>query len=230
MLKSLQQSISNQNWPSDEAVAGPHVGDMFIWMPKEHLFILVYLVTVMHSTQTGYLDKAQKYTEKALTQIEHLKGIYNYKAILTSLSFMHHLMVHCVLLTAIDNKPILSVFQVMLLEHIVMCRLIMGNKSLAIAEIAQASQICRTQPKLLQTHSAQLHVLLGLYAMSMNCMSEAEAQFISALNVSNFLKTLCGDLNFTNSFYQQSCVLYFLEIPRKRSSNICKFELSDSLH
>ncbi|XP_058810814.1 MAU2 chromatid cohesion factor homolog [Phymastichus coffea] len=158
MLKSLQQSISNQNWPSDEAIAGPHIGDMFIWMPKEHLFILVYLVTVMHSTQTGYLDKAQKYTEKALTQIEHLK--------------------------VIDNKPILSVFQVMLLEHIVMCRLIMGNKSLAIAEIAQASQICRIQPKLLQTHRAQLHVLLGLYAMSMNCMGEAEAQFISALNKS----------------------------------------------
>ena len=42
-------------------------------MPKEHLYVLVYLVTVMHSMQTGYMEKAQKYTDKALTQIEKLK-------------------------------------------------------------------------------------------------------------------------------------------------------------
>ena len=83
----------------------------------------------------------------------------------------------------VDNKPILSVFQLMLLEHIVMCRLVMGNKSTALSEISQACQLCRQQPKLLQTHRAQVHVLLGLYAMSMNCMEAAEAQLISALNV-----------------------------------------------
>jgi MAternally affected uncoordination len=47
---------------------------MFIWMPKEHLYVLVYLVTVMHSMQGGYMDKAQKYTDKAFTQIEKLKS------------------------------------------------------------------------------------------------------------------------------------------------------------
>lgn len=51
-------------------------GDMFIWMPKEHLYVLVYLVTVMHSMQGGYMDKAQKYTDKAFTQIEKLKSEY----------------------------------------------------------------------------------------------------------------------------------------------------------
>jgi hypothetical protein len=48
---------------------------MFIWMPKEHLYVLVYLVTVMHSMQAGYMDKAQKYTDKALMQIEKLKSM-----------------------------------------------------------------------------------------------------------------------------------------------------------
>ncbi|OXU21657.1 hypothetical protein TSAR_013347 [Trichomalopsis sarcophagae] len=160
-LKQLQQSIQTimaPTWPSDEIVTGPHIGDMFIWMPKEHLFVLVYLVTVMHSMQSGYMDKAQKYTDKALAQIENLK--------------------------LVENKPILSVFQLMLLEHIVMCRLVMGNKSAALSEISQACQLCRQQPKLLQSHRAQLHVLLGLYAMSMNCMQEAEAQLLSALNKS----------------------------------------------
>jgi hypothetical protein len=60
--------------PSVTGVSGPNVGDMFIWMPKEHLYVLVYLVTVMHSMQAGYMDKAQKYTDKALMQIEKLKS------------------------------------------------------------------------------------------------------------------------------------------------------------
>ena len=32
-------------------------------------------VTVLHSMQAGYMDKALKYTEKALMQIEKLKSI-----------------------------------------------------------------------------------------------------------------------------------------------------------
>ena len=49
---------------------------MFVWMSKEHLCVLVYVVTVMHSMQAGYMDKAQKYTEKAFLQIEKLKREY----------------------------------------------------------------------------------------------------------------------------------------------------------
>lgn len=64
-----------------------------------------------------------------------------------------------------------------------MCRLVMGNKSVALAEISQACQLCRRQPRLLQGHRPQLHALLGLYAMSMNCMEAAEAQFTAALRV-----------------------------------------------
>ncbi|KAL1463312.1 hypothetical protein WDU94_015074 [Cyamophila willieti] len=160
-LKQLQQSIltiMQPNWPSDEVVSGPNVGDMFIWMPKEHLYVVVYLVTVMHSMQAGYMDKAQKYTDKALLQIEKLK--------------------------IVDNKPILSVFQLMLLEHIVMCRLVMGNKSIALQEMSQVISLCHQHPPLLQTHRPQLHTLLGLYAMSMNCMEAAEAQFTAALRLS----------------------------------------------
>jgi MAternally-affected-uncoordination protein len=50
------------------------MGDMFMWMPKEHLCVLVYLITAMHSMQGGYLDKAQKYTDKALIQIDKLRS------------------------------------------------------------------------------------------------------------------------------------------------------------
>lgn len=55
--------------------------DTFIWMPKEHMCVLVYLVTVLHSMQSGYMEKAQKYTEKALMQIDKLRSkiCFNFK-------------------------------------------------------------------------------------------------------------------------------------------------------
>lgn len=156
-LKQLQQSIQTI-MASDDVFMGPSAGDMFLWMPKELLYVLVYLVTVMHSMQAGYMEKAQKYTDKALMQIEKLKFV--------------------------DNKPILSVFQLMLLEHIIMCRLVMGNKTQALQEISAAAALCKQNPHLLERHGPQLHTLLGLYSMSMNCMEAAEAQFIAALNTS----------------------------------------------
>ncbi|KAF6197487.1 hypothetical protein GE061_020153 [Apolygus lucorum] len=157
-LKQLQQNIQTimlPSWPSDEVVSGPNVGDMFIWMPKEHLYVLVYLVTVMHSMQAGYMDKAQKYTDKALLQIEKLK--------------------------IADDSGILCALQLMLIEHMVMCRLVMGHKCIALTQMANACALCTANPVLMKTHRPQLHVLLGLYAMSMNCMPAAEKQFNAAI-------------------------------------------------
>lgn len=48
--------------------------EVFQWMPKEHLCLLVYLVSVYHAVQAGYIDRAQKFSEKALMQINGLKG------------------------------------------------------------------------------------------------------------------------------------------------------------
>ncbi|VVC92769.1 unnamed protein product, partial [Leptidea sinapis] len=71
-LKQLQQSIQTimaPTWPDDDAVCG---GESFVWLSRQQLYVLVYLVTVMHSAQAGYMDKAHKYTEKALAQIDKL--------------------------------------------------------------------------------------------------------------------------------------------------------------
>uniref|UniRef100_A0A4W6EA46 MAU2 chromatid cohesion factor homolog n=1 Tax=Lates calcarifer TaxID=8187 RepID=A0A4W6EA46_LATCA len=114
-------------------------------------------VTVMHSMQAGYLEKAQKYTDKALMQLEKLKML--------------------------DSSPILSTFQVILLEHIIMCRLVTGHKATALQEISQVCQLCQQSPRLFTNHVAQLHTLLGLYCISVNCMDNAEAQFTAALQM-----------------------------------------------
>ena len=105
VLKQLQQSIqtiTSPGWPADEEMISTNPADNFQWLSKDHLCILVYLVTVMHSMQAGYMDKAQKYTDKAILQIQKLESM--------------------------DHKPILSSFHVLLLEHIVQCRLVTGNK------------------------------------------------------------------------------------------------------
>lgn len=91
-LKQLQQSIQTIMGTDDGILyicvllkmfllllnflvfTGSNQADMFLWMPKEHLYVLVYLVTVMHSMQAGYMEKAQKYTDKALMQIEKLQS------------------------------------------------------------------------------------------------------------------------------------------------------------
>ncbi|XP_052099169.1 MAU2 chromatid cohesion factor homolog [Mytilus californianus] len=158
-LKNLQQIIQTiTQLHTDEEPDSSNPVDLFQWLPIEHMCVLVYLVTVMHSMQAGYMDKVQKYTDKALMQIEKLKML--------------------------DAHPILSSFQLMLLEHIIMCRLIMGNKTVAIQEIFQVCHVCQQQPRLFTTHGAQIHTLLGLYAMSMNCMEAAESQFHTAIKLS----------------------------------------------
>lgn len=86
-----------------------------------------------------------------------------------------------------------------------MCRLVMGNKTLALQEMSQACALCQSHPKLLQSHKPQLHTLLGLYAMSMNCMEAAEAQFTAALKVIDALK-LCQ----WSRFVFISCYTYAL--------------------
>jgi len=166
VLKHLQQSIMTIAHDDEPQIT--NTTEMFQWLPKEHMCILVYLVTVMHSMQAGYMDKAQKYTDKALHQIEKLK--------------------------LLDSNPLLSSFQLMLLEHIIMCRLIMGNKTVALHEIFQACQVCQQQPRLFTTHGAQVHTLIGLYAMSMNCMEAAEAQFKHAVKMTDTLDLV----NFIN--------------------------------
>ena len=122
------------------------------------------------------MDKAQKYTDKAIAQIEKLRNSY-------------------------DSKPLLlSSFQVLLMEHIVQCRLVTGNKGGAIQEIGNMCRLLQSNQILLQRHRAQLHTMLGLYAMSMNCMEAAENQFNAALRVRNILKKSCNNYYSYDAF------------------------------
>jgi len=161
VLKQLQQSIQTitaPDWPSDNELSRGREVERFLWMSREQLCVLVYLVTVMHSMQAGFMEKAERYTDKAIVQISKLK--------------------------AREDSAILSSFQVMLMEHMIQCRLVMGNKTKAVTELGALTRLLSGSTNLLTTHKSQLHTLLGLYAMSMNCMPEAENQFNAALRTS----------------------------------------------
>lgn len=74
-MQQVIQNSTNYESPMPEIYA-PNGDGGFHWMPKEHICILVYLVNVLHSMQVGYMDRAQKYTEKALMQIDKLRSKY----------------------------------------------------------------------------------------------------------------------------------------------------------
>ncbi|CAL8091282.1 unnamed protein product [Calicophoron daubneyi] len=158
ILRQLHQSIQ-QFAAMDEISDGAAINeiDRFQWMPREHMVILVYLITAMQSMQAGMLDRAKRSAEKALTQIEKL--------------------------SVFDTSPLLTVFHLSLLEHTAMGRLVMGVQTAAAQDIGQACRICQANPSLMYKRLPQLHTLIGLYAMSMNCMKHAENQFKFALRL-----------------------------------------------
>ncbi|XP_034835180.1 MAU2 chromatid cohesion factor homolog [Maniola hyperantus] len=175
-LKQLQQSIQTimaPTRPDDDAVCGPAAtaggAESFVWLSRQQLYVLVYLVTVMHSAQAGYMDKAHKYTEKALAQIDKLAGEEGGDAV------------------GVRGGAVLAWrLRMALLEHAALCRLVAGGKAHALHEIARAAHLLNTAPNAhtAAAHTPQLHCLLGLYAMSMNCMEAAEAQFHTAIHMS----------------------------------------------
>lgn len=54
---------------------------------------VLWQVTVMHSMQAGYLEKAQKYTDKALMQLEKLKSKYKDENLADAAGFHYLLLI-----------------------------------------------------------------------------------------------------------------------------------------
>lgn len=167
-LKLLQQSIQNLTTLSSTdipAVEGiicisDNMSDNFNWMPKDHLYVLVYLISALHSMQAGCLDKAQHYAEKGLTQIERSRSM--------------------------SPRPdnLLESFQALLLEHVSMCHLVTGNRIMAIKQMAQTIELCYRSgsQKLRIKHRGIIRTILGFYAMSMSMIDKAESHFTRVMN------------------------------------------------
>eukprot|EP00088_Acartia_fossae_P036316 TRINITY_DN3750_c0_g1_i2.p1 TRINITY_DN3750_c0_g1~~TRINITY_DN3750_c0_g1_i2.p1 ORF type:complete len:595 (+),score=152.39 TRINITY_DN3750_c0_g1_i2:47-1831(+) len=170
ILKQLQTSIltiTTPDFPKEANFAKNNPYDQFLWLSHDQLCILVYLITVMHSMQGGNMDKAEKYTEKGIQQIQKQQS---YQA---------------------TDSPLISFFHVMFMEHIIQCRIVEGKKEGAVKDIRILCTLLERNPMLMQNHRSQLHTLLGLYAMSQNCLVDAEAQFNAALRTSRETELWC---------------------------------------
>lgn len=166
-LKLLQQSIQNlTNVGGPDALTieeanfiSNNMSENFAWLPKEIMCVLVYVISVLHSMQAGFLDKAQKYTEKALMQIDRLRT-------------------QCP-----EPNHFLENYHIILLEHMSMCHLVMGSRVSSIKQTVQAIQLCyRGSHRYRQKHRPILNTILGYYAMSMSMLDDAEVQFTRVLN------------------------------------------------
>ena len=58
----------------------------------------------------------------------------------------------------------------------------MDNKTKAVSELGILTKLLSSNSLLLSHHRAKLQTLLGLYAISMNCMEAAESQLNAALS------------------------------------------------
>merc|ERR1712121_66677 len=83
----------------------------------------------------------------------------------------------------------------------------MGKKTEALGEMAQMASLLASDSRLLNVHDAQLHTLLGLYAMSMNCMDSAEMQFRRALRRE-------GEASELDSFIQLNLAIVYMRSGR----------------
>ncbi|XP_075249922.1 MAU2 chromatid cohesion factor homolog [Convolutriloba macropyga] len=179
-LKQLQDAIKVLTQSNLDGIRSKNPAEQFQWMKTEHMCILAYLITVIHHSSGGSLEKAKKYAEKALSQIEILNSSNEFtdqqdqsasSSTSTSGGGSNHSL----------HDQLLLKLHVMLIESAVQCDLVMGQKQLAIKKMAQVVSIGSRIENFFERFGPQIHMLLGLYSMTMNIMDNAEAQFQSVL-------------------------------------------------
>jgi MAternally-affected-uncoordination protein len=161
-LNILAQRLENQNEQSILLNQNPMLN--FYWMHMDHLGMLVFLLTIIHSIQSGSLDKAQKLIEKALINLQKLKTKELDKQ--NRLPFLFS-----------SSNFITNKLNMLILENQVRCSLAVGNKLAAIRQLGTALQLCDEDSRLASLHIPQIHCLLGIYSLSVNMKENAVTQF-----------------------------------------------------
>ena len=170
-LKSLQH-YSQLFFNRDEAtLITPGRLDNFQWLHKDHLNSLVYLLTTIHSMQTGCFEKVQKLAEKALMSIQKIKTTEQTVSVATNRNSS----------ISYNTEYITNVLQFMFFEHMIRCSIVTGHRRLAIEQLGSLFQLCDQDSRLMNAYSAQLHCLVGLYSLSMDLKDQALAQFNQSL-------------------------------------------------
>lgn len=146
-LKSLQHYVTSLSARFDspessisEASAVVGVGggnplESFHWLHKDHLGILAYLLTVIHTVQTGSYDKAQRLVEKTLVSVERLRSREAAALTASEPPSLARFMLT-------STRFITNRLHIMLIENQARCSVALGHRALAIKQIADAFKLC----------------------------------------------------------------------------------------
>ena len=134
---SPESSISEAN-----AAIGANPLESFHWLHKDHMGILAYLLTVIHTVQTGSYDKAQRLVDKTLVSVERLRSRELSAATNPSESTLARFMLT-------STRFITNRLHMMLIENQARCSIALGNRAAAIKQIGDAFKLCEIDSRLL---------------------------------------------------------------------------------
>lgn len=198
-LKSLQHYVQSFVCRPETENENKDPIEQFHWLHKDHMGILVYLLTVINAMQTGCFDKAQKFSEKALLNIQRLKLKEQEAA---GLSFKQLVPAGKNSLSSYYSEYVTSSLHFMFLENMIRVNICMGNRCTAVRHIGDAFQLCDKDSRLMNCYAPQLHCLVGLYALSMNLKEQALSHFSQSLK-----NTQDTDLWLYNAMNSAVCYL-----------------------
>ena len=186
-LKSLQhfvQSITRRFDSNDNTelslVIAQNPLENFTWLHKDHTTILAFLLTSVHFMQCGIYERALSSCDKAINNIHKLKSRETFQSPNGARNLLS--------IYSYNSSYVTNVFRFMLGEIGARCQIALGNRCGSIKKIAELFGLCESETRLMNTNSAQLHCLLGLYSSSMNFKDEAINQL-----------RLAHDYSITNS-------------------------------
>ncbi|KAI6657503.1 MAU2 chromatid cohesion factor-like [Oopsacas minuta] len=166
-LKELQlfaREISHSNSPESETNELTPTGDNFIWIQRDNLFQLVYLISMLHPMQSGATDRAIGYADKALRLISQQTEILLAQP-WDGLSG--------------DNIPktLADQFKTLVLHNLCVCYIVKGSLS-EVPLLLQQTEMLLTRPNDPLAH----HMLTGLYLFGQDRFKLALSHFQLSLD------------------------------------------------
>lgn len=170
-LKNLQHYLNvlvqrmEQN-SEEKMLISPNPMLNLYWMHMDHLGMVVFLLTIVQSIQSGNLERALKLIDKALANLQKLKIKEldrNYR-----LPYMFN-----------SSSFITLKLNLVIIENKIRCNLAMGNKSLAGKQLTEAFKVCEEDMtgRLATLYMPHLHCLVGMYSMATQSKDQAIMHF-----------------------------------------------------
>ncbi|CAK9298079.1 unnamed protein product [Gordionus sp. m RMFG-2023] len=189
-LKKLQQILQSYTSRSEEDDDTLDI----LWLPRPYIILMSYLLIVVHALQVGYMERALKYIDKGLAQIDILKADYlSQNDRIKTLDFSDN---------PLSRINVLYKFESAFREYAIVSNLVTGKYSSAIKEIQMRFFYEPTGIVIKRdvdwNYKTRLHTFLGLYSLATKEYEKSQTHF-------NFIRLQTADPeNDNNTSYQST--------------------------